>query len=230
MVTNLQTFHKDGLELIINTETGESFASVSGYARISGKAQSTISARLSKLSVIMSEVLTNGGVQSVRLITEDLMVEWLPKDNPEMATKMMKAGIRVFLHLLAGFDVKSQSQSSQRQLPQRDAIEYIEATEKLSKMEDCILTRLLKSALVDELALRQNNNLLPNTEVKHYTIVKVRAKDLGYTETQIGDGSALGRFVKGQVKPQFQEQIGQFKVWHYEINQDLDNAIHAYFS
>lgn len=90
MVSNLQLFNNDGLELIINTQTGESFASVSGYARMSGKARSTIAERLSKLEVITAEMLTGGGVQAIRLISEDLMVEWLPKDNPEMATKMMR--------------------------------------------------------------------------------------------------------------------------------------------
>lgn len=107
MVSNLQLFNNEGLELIINSETGESFSTVSGYARMSGKARSTLTERLSKLPVITTEVNTGGGVQGVRLISEDLMVEWLPKDNPEMATKMMKAGIRVFLHTLAGYNVSS---------------------------------------------------------------------------------------------------------------------------
>ena len=43
--SSLQRFDHDGIELIINTETGESFASISGYARMSGKAQSTINPR-----------------------------------------------------------------------------------------------------------------------------------------------------------------------------------------
>lgn len=124
----------------------------------------------------------------------------------------------------------SYSTRQQRQLPQRDAIEYIEATEKLNNMEDSILTRLLRDTLVDELALRQNANLLPQQKKERITILKVRAKELGYTETQIGNGSALGHFVKSQVKPLFQENIGRYKVWHYEINDELDNAIHAYFS
>lgn len=50
MVANLQLFHNDGIELIVNTETGESFASVSGYARMSGKDKSTISRRLESVA------------------------------------------------------------------------------------------------------------------------------------------------------------------------------------
>jgi len=123
----------------------------------------------------------------------------------------------------------SYNANSQKQLPQRDAIDYVLATKAVNQMEDCMLTRLLKDALVDDLSLRQNNNLL-NGEKTRYTVVKVRAKELGYTETQIGDGTALGRFVKGTVEPVFQENVGRYKVWHYKINEDLDNTIHNYFS
>jgi prophage antirepressor-like protein len=111
----------------------------------------------------------------------------------------------------------SYNANSQKQLPQRDAIDYVLATKAVNQMEDCMLTRLLKDALVDDLSLRQNNNLL-NGEKTRYTVVKVRAKELGYTETQIGDGTALGRFVKGTVEPVFQENVGRYKVWHYKIN------------
>jgi prophage antirepressor-like protein len=124
----------------------------------------------------------------------------------------------------------SYSTNQQKQLPSRDAIEYIEATQKLNNMDDSILTRLLRDTLVDELALRQNTNLLPQQNKERITILIVRAKELGYTETQIGNGSALGHFVKSQVKPLFQENIGRYKVWHYEINDDLDKSIHSYFS
>jgi phage antirepressor YoqD-like protein len=109
-MTNLQRFEQNGLELVINTETGESFASVSGYARMSGKNKSTISRRLESVAdflVNKAEMETAQGKRELLLISEDLITTWLPKDNPEMATKMMKAGVRVFLHTLAGFEVNS---------------------------------------------------------------------------------------------------------------------------
>lgn len=106
-------FNQNGIEVYIDTTTGESFCSVRGYARMSGMAQSTISSRVSRLKgerkavLKTSKSLTAGGFQGVRLICEDLIIEWLPKDNPEVATKMMKAGVRVFLHRAAGYEVKS---------------------------------------------------------------------------------------------------------------------------
>ncbi len=117
-----------------------------------------------------------------------------------------------------------------KQLPSRDAIDYVLATKAVNQMDDCMLTRLLKDALVDELSLKQNIKAITEEKNKsQYTIVKVRAKELGYSSQQIGSGSALGSFVIKKVKPSFDEQIGRYKVHHYEINEELDSAIHAFF-
>ena len=81
MLTNLQRFDSNGIELIINTTTGVSFASVSGYARLSGKAVSTISERLSKTvrnnDSNTAQIQTATGIKTIRVISEDLISEWL---------------------------------------------------------------------------------------------------------------------------------------------------------
>lgn len=111
---------QDGIEILINTESGESFCSVKGYARMSGKDQSTISRRLASANVDQgiaesasktAEVLTAGGMQTVALVNEDLIAEWLPKDNPAAATALLKLGVRVVLHNMAGYEVKSAAKS-----------------------------------------------------------------------------------------------------------------------
>lgn len=110
---NLQKYQNNGLELIIDTETGESFASQNAYARMAKKAKSTISDRVNKLEGVRSDffkeamVKTESGVQGVRLLTEDCIIAWLPKDNPELATQLLKLGVRVFMHKMAGYEVKS---------------------------------------------------------------------------------------------------------------------------
>lgn len=109
----LQRFDNEGLELIINTQTGESYASVSGYARMSGKPRTTIQSRINKIkgddnvTSFEAQIQTPGGTQWVTIIPEDLIVEWIVKDNPDIATKLMKVGVRVYLHTLAGFTVTS---------------------------------------------------------------------------------------------------------------------------
>jgi phage antirepressor YoqD-like protein len=119
-----ERFDKDGIELVINTQTGESFATQAGYCRMSGKAKSTISERFGKLPLNEAEIQTPGGIQGVRLINEDLIAEWLPKDNPLMSTQLLKLGVRVFLHKLAGYEVRS---TATFKIPQTYAEALLEA-------------------------------------------------------------------------------------------------------
>ena len=53
--------------------------------RMGNKAKSTISDRINRSDhqLKSSEILTSKGLRTVRLINEDLIVEWLPKDNPD---------------------------------------------------------------------------------------------------------------------------------------------------
>lgn len=136
----LQRFDKDGIELIINTQTGESFASISGYARMSGKAQSTISGRLATYrdeALKTAEILTTTGLKTVRLISEDLICKWLPKDNPELASQVLKLGVRLFLHTLAGFRVKSEAIAEVRQLESQ----IVKLSEEKQILEELIETQ-----------------------------------------------------------------------------------------
>ena len=137
---SLQRFDQNGIELIIDTETGESFASISGYARMSGKAQSTISGRLATYrdeALKTAEILTTTGLKTVRLISEDLICKWLPKDNPELASQVLKLGVRLFLHTLAGFRVKSEAIAEVRQLESQ----IVKLSEEKQILEELIETQ-----------------------------------------------------------------------------------------
>lgn len=123
--------------------------------------------------------------------------------------------------------IKEPAPAPQRTLPQRDMVEYIDAAEKLKNLPDGILKSLLADGLTNEIALKRNN-ALPSAK-KDYTIVKVRAKMLGYTDKEIGDGSKLGRFVHQRIEPAFQEMIGRYPVYHYELTPELDTTIHTFF-
>ena len=132
--SSLQRFDHDGIELIINTQTGESFATVRGYARMSGKTHTTI---LRRLKVVDSEALNHAQIQTavrlqgVYLIPEDLICQWLIKDNPELALKVMQLGVRPFLHTIAGFQVKSDAIETNKQLESQVA----ELTAKIEKLD-----------------------------------------------------------------------------------------------
>lgn len=109
-MTSLTRFDNDGLELVIDTQTGEAFATVSGYAGMVGKDKSTISRRVKTValaSIKTSEMLTSTGLKTVVLIPAELVYDWAFDDKPELAHAMGKAGATLFLHKLAGYEVKS---------------------------------------------------------------------------------------------------------------------------
>lgn len=231
MVSNLQLFNNEGLELLINTQTGESFASVSGYSRMTGKSRSVISERLSKFDVITAEVETGGGVQSVRLISEDLMVEWLPKDNPEIATKMLKAGIRVFLHGLAGFSVSSSAIESQPKLPTHELA--VQKARAIAEIEELLMNQpKLAQFLIDyTVSDLMEKKMLTGEEMRG--VVEI-AQEMGFP-VNMNNRCKLGTFVRS-VLPSIGKQEkrlvnGQMRpVWCYPDNQDVRDAISKFFN
>jgi hypothetical protein len=108
---------ENGVEILIDSATGESFCSVKGYARMAGKAPSTIRERLGYVTEVSqggreeavktAEILTAGGLQAHVLITEDQIVQWLPNDNPAAASALLKLGVRMGLHRMAGYSISS---------------------------------------------------------------------------------------------------------------------------
>jgi hypothetical protein len=104
-----QTFKTpDGIEVIIDTETHLSYMSLRGYSRVSGVPYSTVNYRfgIGQLSTPENaEIQTSQGLRIGQLLSEEIIAGWIVKDNPEVATKMLKAGIRVYLHHLAGYEL-----------------------------------------------------------------------------------------------------------------------------
>lgn len=154
-MTTLTRFDQDGIELVIDTATGETFASIRGYARMSGKPESTIRSRSKgarKDEVVEAEIVTAGGIQGARLLTEDIITDWIVEDNPPLAKAMLKAGVRAFLHTTAGYRLTSNAIApATPALPQT----YIEALKALVQAEEekerLALENSLQAAQIDEL-------------------------------------------------------------------------------
>lgn len=117
---SLQRFDQDGLELVINTNTGESFATISGYARMAGLGQPAITKRLKKGDyqnlMKTAKIQTGGGMQGHSLIPESIIADWIVKDNPKLASKMLLAGVRLYLHGAAGFQYQVKSAPRKKSL------------------------------------------------------------------------------------------------------------------
>lgn len=89
----------DGIELVINQETGETFATLAGYSRMSGVNYATVRNRYQRLGNILKVKLsTKYGNQTVSLINEDLIADWLCKDNPKLAKKYYRKKLEIQLN------------------------------------------------------------------------------------------------------------------------------------
>lgn len=242
--SNYAPFHnEDGLELVINTETGECFASQSALARMVDVSEAAIRKWVknpsNQIEVFEAQIQTTQGLRTSNLINEDGIYQAFCKYKPELLIACAKAGIRMYLHTLAGYKFQKVEQDEiieihqepERVLPSRDAVDYANAATQIQTLPNGILKQLIKDALIDQIETERNLKYLPVAEKpKKYTIAKVRAKQLGYSDRQIGNGIGLGRFVRSRVEPSFQEYVGRYPVYHYEINQELDQAIAEYFS
>jgi phage regulator Rha-like protein len=124
----------------------------------------------------------------------------------------------------------SQQTSQPKALP--SSIEYAKAFNDLQSAPDSKLKRLIEFAMISELEFANVNNrlLTGTTEQKHYVPVNIRASQLGYSKLQIDTATQLGKFVKNRLTPSFRDWQGQYLVWHYELNNELDNVIHLFFA
>ena len=253
-MTNLTRFEQDGIEIVIDTTTGESFASISGYSRMSGLSKQAISKRctVNQIDLKKAEMVTTTGTKTVNLLTESTITKWIIKDNPEMAEKLMQAGVRVYLHKVAGYEVTStavvqpeviEKQSIPQALPPvRDSIDYARLMEITGLTNDTYLKFQVRQLAIKEIsllvsrdaALREANAkeglLIPSAPPARVSTCTVRATELGY-KIEGDNGIALGKYVKSKVPPlENKVQEGRYQVWAYIVSDKLDRTIHDYYA
>lgn len=145
-MSNLTAYKSnDGIEIYIDTITGESFCSIRGYARMAGVSRQAIQQRVGKTEGLKSaEMLTETGLRVGKLIDESTIVHWLTKDSPETLAKFATVGVRLFLHQLAGYQVTSTAMAPN--LTRRQMLEQLlEAEIQLeakNKEIDCLVEQV----------------------------------------------------------------------------------------
>lgn len=239
---------ESGIELVINTDTGEAFASQAGYARMSGVSKQTISKRclqgVNFQRVKMAEIETPGGLQGVNLIPAELVFEWLIKDNPSLAKEMGVVGATVYLHTLAGFKVSSDAVV----VPTPTNPPLLSPDVRVSNLYQALAgfgieldnpryAQQLKDITLDILGVRATGT--PSIEgtlvvPESWVGVAERAEQLGYPVALVtSKRSQLGKFVKGyglEAKQEARLCNGtQRHVWLYKQCPQLDLAINRFF-
>lgn len=110
-MTNLARFDNDEIEIFVNKDTGESFASLRGLARMADEHQETIRRFIgvTNTQTTTLEILTPGGLQGVTIFDEDAILVVLEKYNPSRLKQFAKLGIRLALHQIAGYQISKLS-------------------------------------------------------------------------------------------------------------------------
>jgi hypothetical protein len=110
MTTLVPFNNNEGLEIVIDTNNGETFASISAVARMTDKPSKTIHKYVNgglkgvtQMTLKTAEIQTPGGLQGVTLLNEDQMLEVICKYNPELLMKFAQVTLRMYLHQEAGY-------------------------------------------------------------------------------------------------------------------------------
>ncbi len=148
MNNQLQRFDNDGIELIINTQTGESYATAKGYSRMSGKNYDTIKKRCQRGGLENAEIPTEQGIRWGTLIPGKLATKWLADDNPSLLLAMSDVGWNVYCHKLAGYEVKSTAIQSKFKIPATYGEALLEAGRLALELEAAEAKLLAQEPLV----------------------------------------------------------------------------------
>jgi hypothetical protein len=114
-MVQLTRYDNDSIELAINTETGEVFASISAVARMTDKGETTIKdyvngrfKRGREFELFDAEILTPAGLQRGRFLNEDQILELIVRYKPSLLVDFAKIGLRMGLQQLVGYKVTSE--------------------------------------------------------------------------------------------------------------------------
>lgn len=102
----------DGIELVIDQQTGEAFVTERGYSCLPGLSARVVRLRISRIfqggnteGLQIVETRTPDGLQvGAILIPADIVFDWLSEDNPTIAEEMSRVGATNYIHRAAGLN------------------------------------------------------------------------------------------------------------------------------
>ncbi len=130
MTNSLVAYNQDGLELVINVITGESYASMSATARLCVCEVTQIRRLVGDTKSLKAfNIKTSNGDKDVKLLNEEQILKCLVKYNPQAILKFAQAGLRVYLHKLAGYQVTSNAVEPKKELTRLELIDMARESE-----------------------------------------------------------------------------------------------------
>jgi hypothetical protein len=234
MNNGLTAYNENGLELFINNATGESYASMSATARLC-VCEVTQIRRLTgdTESLKAFNIKTSNGDKDVKLLNEEQILKCLVKYNPEAILKFAQAGLRVYLHQIAGYQVTSSAvQTTIKQQPTlQQKLDTVAAIEKIPSLQ---ISESLKQVLLDSIGDEfLTNKQLPEVTERWVGVAQL-AEELGYKTNQ-SNRSSLGAYcakASGLAKKREKRLcVGQLReIWVYLETDALKTVIHDYFA
>jgi len=222
MTTNL-TAHKstDGVELYIDNTTSEAFASQRGIARMCEVDEVYIRqlATAKNIEGISAEIPTAAGLRSAKLHSENTILLCIAKYNPQLIPLVARAGIRVYLHGLAGYKFTSNAVAA-FEAPKTVASALRLAADNAFKAAD----NALKAAAEIEALEAEVKFLAPKANLadvfldgEGLTTIQQFCKDLGYKSNKlfamlVDDGILFRTSLSGLEPYASQVDAGRFEL------------------
>ena len=248
---NLTRYVNDGLELLIDTTTGQCFASISAVARMCERPKSTISRYVNGqykgvnyMQPLENFSITNGGRQKCKLLNEEQILQAIARYNPVLLQACAKAGLRVYLHQLAGYKVTSTAvEPSDEKI--NDKLDYQKEASGLSDTigkiidnlpDNPIIAQILIDTTMNNFIQRHNVQIQANklNQVEYKSAVQI-AEELGY-KTDLSSRTKLGNFVRKSEVAHLGKQEkrlcnSQFRaIWCYPDLPKVRKVIQQFFS
>lgn len=220
------TTNIENLELVIDQDTGEVYSSQAALARMCG-VESTQIRRLiggDTESLEIAPIMTSNGDKQIKLYPESLILKAIVTYNPELAMKCMEAGLRLFLHGMAGYKYEIAPKVTPKQ---ESVIELANAAVTIENLSD----PMMKAALTQYLCGTVGQPRLTGSKEPEKTTLTLRAKQLGFSQSVIVKNQLkLGQAVKKRFNPLGKTQKGNYEVNVYQLTPEFDQMITEYLA
>lgn len=227
IVQQFQQFDKDGIEVIINTKTGECFSSQIGLARIAQTPETTVRDYLTSRKITGQEakIPTATGLKTSRLYDENTILDVCEQFNPSTLKIFAKAGLRIYLHHLAGFEVKS---TAIQRPPSPDLQTTTkQLTASLEKLQSEV--KQLKAELKTEKAQHQKLKSETPERLRKHFLDRVEKAEFKTAEQLCKEIVPKRKFADSIIRPPLVEEklLGQY--WWEEYAQEHATTGRIYF-